>query len=101
VEIVFLMTAFASSPRRSFHVPVLSLYGANWKYRGKHVLPFRRERRIENRRNRDVENGRGGNLAVLRGVEGFLKIIDFVADVNAAGKRFAGKLSGEPCRKAT
>src|ERR1700692_4030189 len=66
---------------------LLQLVGRELEVGGKHVLPLRREGRIENRGNRDVENRRGGDLAVLRGVEGLLQIVDFMADVNAAGKR--------------
>src|SRR5258707_7013294 len=78
---------------------LLQLVGRELEVCGKHVLPFRRERRIENRWNRDIKDRRGGNLAILRGVEGLLQIIDFVPDVNAAGKRYAEAVRRDRIRK--
>src|SRR6202041_3089992 len=53
-------------------------------YRGD-VLAFGSQRRIEKRRDRYVEIGGLRDFAVLRGVVGALEIVDFVADVDAAG----------------
>ena len=54
------------------------------------MLAFGRERRIEKRGNGDVEIRRGREFAVLRGVEGAFEIVDFGADVDAAGERLDG-----------
>ena len=53
---------------------------------GHDVLPGRRQRSIENRRNGNIEIRRAGKFAVLRIVEGALEIIDAGADVDAAGE---------------
>src|SRR6266851_8738014 len=55
---------------------------------GEDVLAFGSEGGIEEGGNGDVEIGSGGKFAILGGVEGALEVIDFRADVDAAGKRF-------------
>ena len=53
------------------------------------MLARGRERRIEQRRNSQLEIWGDGKFAVLGSVEGPFEIIDFRTDVNAAGKRLA------------
>src|SRR5260370_6288212 len=55
---------------------------------GEDVLAFRGEGRIENRWNDDVEIRRVRGFGVLGGVESAFWIVDFRADVDAAGERF-------------
>src|SRR5258706_7152651 len=52
---------------------------------GEHVLAIGSERGIENRGDGDVEPGSLREITVLGGVEGALKVVDFRADVDAAG----------------
>src|SRR5580704_1070445 len=66
---------------------------------GEDVLTIWRKRRIQNRGNRDIEIGRRREFAVFGGVEGAFEVIDFRADVDAAGERvekaFGGVERGE------
>ena len=68
-------------------VPCFQLVGRELHVGGEDVLAFGRQRRIEKRGNGDVEIGCSGKFAVLRGVEGAFEIVDFGADVDAAGER--------------
>ena len=64
------------------------------------MLAFGGERRIEQRGNGDVEIGRGGKFAVLGGVEGAFEVVDFGADVDAAGERLAEAVRADGVRRA-
>src|SRR6266480_2126853 len=52
---------------------------------GENVLAVGGERGIENRGNSDVEPGRFREFTVLGSVEGALEVVNFRADVDAAG----------------
>lgn len=63
------------------------------------MLAFWRERWVEKRGDGDVEIRRGGNFAVFGSVKGALEIIDFGADVNAAGERVEKSFGCVECRE--
>src|SRR4029077_20262887 len=61
---------------------------------GEDMFAFRRQFRIEDRRNGEVEIWLGRDFAIFGGVEGTLEIIDVRTDVDAAGERFEKTLGG-------
>src|SRR2546422_9166008 len=68
------------------------------------MFAFRSEGWIENRGNGDIEIGRFGELAVLGGVKGALEVVDFGADVDAAGEgleKTLGSIERRESRKTT
>src|SRR5882672_9472182 len=56
------------------------------------MLAVRSERRIEDGGNRHVEPGGFREIAILGSVEGAFEIIDFRADMDAAGERLERSL---------
>src|SRR2546422_541923 len=71
---------------------------------GEDMFAFRSEGWIENRGNGDIEIGRFGELAVLGGVKGALEVVDFGADVDAAGEgleKTLGSIERRESRKTT
>src|SRR6266851_4801264 len=69
-------------------VPFFQLEWRELNIGGKDVLAVRSQRRIENRGDGDVEPGGFREIAVLGGIEGALEVVDFGADVDAAGEGF-------------
>src|SRR5258708_6688368 len=69
-------------------VPFFQLEWRELNAGGEDVLAVRGERGIENRRNGDVEIRSFRKFAVFGGVKGALEVIDFGADVDAAGEGF-------------
>jgi len=74
---------------------VFEFVGRELNVDGGDVLAFGSERRIEKRGDGDVEVGRLGNFAVFRGVVGALEVVDFVADVDAAGESLHGAVGAD------
>src|SRR6266852_1479559 len=75
-------------------VPFFQLEWRELDVGGKDVLAVGSERRIENGGNGDVEVRGIREIAILGGVKGAFEVIDFGADVDAAGERFERTLGG-------
>src|SRR5690242_19832586 len=78
----------AEFPAAEVPIPFPKSIGRKLHAGGKNVFAFGREFGIENSGNANVEIRRRREFAVLGGVERALEIIDFRANVNAAGERF-------------
>src|SRR5690349_10718199 len=72
------------APRRP--VAVFQIVGRELHVNRHHVFACGCERRIAERRNRDIEIRIARKLTILRSVEGALEIVDLRPEVNATGK---------------
>src|ERR1700733_6257004 len=68
-------------------IPLLEAVRGELHVDGHHMLSGRRKRIIQNRRDRNIQIGRPGKIAVLGIVERALQVIDSGPDVNSAGER--------------
>jgi len=75
-------------------IPFLEFIGSILNAGREDMFAFRSESRIENRGNGDIEIRGFREIAVLGGVEGAFEVVDFGADVDAAGKRLEKALGG-------
>ena len=75
----------AEIPAAGIPVPFSQFEWRELDVGGKNVLAVGGERGIENRGNSDVEPGRFRKFTVLGSVEGALEVVNFRADVDAAG----------------
>src|SRR6266404_2664361 len=80
-------------------IPFFKFIGSELYAGGEDVLAFAGEFGVEDRGNGDVEIRSFGKLAVFGGVKGALEIIDFRADVDAAGESFEKTLGGKERRE--
>src|SRR2546430_3377914 len=75
----------AEIPATGIPVPLPQLEWRELDVGGENVLAVGGERGIENRGNSDVEPGHFRKFTVLGSVEGALEVVNFGADVDAAG----------------
>src|SRR5579863_3702307 len=76
-------------PATRVPIPLAQLVWRKLEIRREHMFAFRRERGIENGRDRHIQIRRRGNLPVLRSVKRLLQVINFRPNMNASRKRLA------------